>query len=114
MNEREGRAVLLERFRAAGVEIVEDVWIEVDGAPQVKVELDGWDAAKKVGYEYVTTEAGDRVQFDARAIAALEGAMTRGELFVLLIDEHEAVEDRELQHAADGFLAALRARGVLA
>ncbi len=124
LDERRGRAILKERFEAAGLSIAEDVWLEVGGA---RVELDGWDAARKIGYEFVTDEAGDRAQFDAPAIETLEAAMHCGELFVLLVDERDArvAEDAEddedaaaaeamLARAAVRFLAALRARGALA
>ena len=104
MKEAEGTALLLERFTEAGYRIASNVWFREDG---VEVELDGWDAEARVGYEYITAEAGDGAQFDAKTLARLEERMHRGELHVLLVDEHEAVTRDALDAAARGFLAEL-------
>ncbi len=101
MTEAEGAGRLKELFEAAGYRIAERCTFDEEG---VFAELDGWDPAARVGYEYITSEAGDRIEFTATAIAALEARMTRGELYVLLIDEHDVDGDAALSAAAGEFL----------
>lgn len=104
MTEADGCALLLSRFTEAGYSIAEGfAFHEGD----ITVDLDGWDAAARVGYEYITREAGDDRQFDAATLERFEARMTRGDLFVLLVDEAEAVTRDELDAAARGFLAAV-------
>jgi len=104
MNEADGTALLRARFTEAGYAITPNFhFVEGD----IDVDLDGWDAAARVGYEYITAEAGDFKQFDAPTLARFEARMRRGDLFVLLIDEHEAVTREALDAAARGFLAEL-------
>ena len=107
MTEAEGTALLLTRFTEAGYTMVPNFHFQED---DISVDLDGWDAAARVGYEYITAEAGDARQFDPATLARFEALMTKGELFVLLIDEHEAVTAESLDAAARGFLAALAER----
>ena len=110
MDEREGCALLKERFTAAGLSIEEAYAFREGG---VAVSIDGFDPARRVGYEYITTEAGDRAELTADVVAELEDRMTRGELFLLLIDEREVDGGATLGRAADHFLGVLRARGLL-
>jgi hypothetical protein len=110
MSESEGRAVLKDRFEAAGLEIDEDQRLTGEGYDFV---ADGYDAARRVGYEYVTTEAGDRVELPPAAIAALERDMAAGKLVLLLVDERDVAGEDDLAAAAERFLAELRARGWL-
>jgi len=110
MDERSGRAILHARFTAAGLAIEEDVRFTEEG---VEVVLDGYDPARRIGYEYITTEAGDRESVTPEVVAALEARMVRGDLFVLLVDEHDVPGPEALSFAADGFLAVLRERGLL-
>lgn len=110
MTEAEGCAVLLEEFSAAGLAIVERFPFDEGG---VKVELDGWDEARRVGYEYVTEEARDRDEFTPRNVVALEDRMRAGELWVLLVDEHDGETDGELRSVAKAFLGHLKGRGVV-
>ena len=107
MTESEGTALLFQRFTEAGYAIVPNFRFH-EG--DIDVDLDGWDATARVGYEYITREAGDDRQFDATTLACFEARMTKGELFVMLIDEHEALTAELLNGAARGFLAALAER----
>jgi hypothetical protein len=102
VTEAEGRALLFAQFTEAGYSIVQDFHFR-EG--DVEVDLDGWDADKRVGYEYITREAGDDRQFDEATLARFEARMAAGELFVLLIDERDAVTEPALREAAKGFLA---------
>jgi hypothetical protein len=110
MNEREGRAVLRARFEAAGLHIVEDHRLEVDGHVVV---ADGFDAARGIGYEYLTREAGDHEELAAPVVAALEAHAEAGDLVLFLIDEVDVGGPDELGALADRFLETLRARGRL-
>lgn len=109
LTELEGCMLLRGAFEAAGLSIVDNFSFDEEG---VQVELDGFDPGLRVGYEYITTEAGDREQFTPPVIAALESRMARGELFVLLIDETSCSREM-LARAAEGFLARLRSEGRL-
>lgn len=98
MTEREGCALLKAKFEAAGYEIAENVPFDEDG---VSFEIDGWDADKRVGYEYVTEEAGDGWDVDERVRKALAA---RKDLHVLIVDE---TDEKTLAAAADTFLAGI-------
>ena len=107
MTEDEGTALLLSRFTEAGFAIASNFHFH-EG--DIEVDLDGWDAAARVGYEYITREAGDEAQFDPATLARFEARMQKGELYVMLIDEHEAVTADALDAAARGFLAEVTGR----
>ena len=51
VTEAEGTALLLARFTEAGYSIAENFHFH-EG--DIEVDLDGWDAAARVGYEYLT------------------------------------------------------------
>lgn len=107
MTEAEGKSLLEARFTAAGFTIASDFHFH-EG--DIVVDLDGWDATARVGYEYITREAGDDRQFTPATLAAFEERMERGELAVLLIDERDAVTAESLEAAAAGFLGELSKR----
>ena len=109
VNEREGCERLSAIFRAAGYEIATDVPLALDAGT---VHLDGWDATRKVGFEFITTEAGDRAEFSPSVIAEIETRMERGELYLFLIDEALTPRPETLDRAAERFLATLKSRGV--
>lgn len=107
LTEAEGTAVLRRVFEAKGFSIAERFDFAEGG---VHVNLDGWDAAARVGYEYLTEEEHDEAEFTKAVTAELEGRMEKGELFVMLIDEHDIESAAELEIAAECFLAAVAAR----
>src|SRR5262249_25892407 len=107
VTEAEGCALLQARFTAAGFRIAENFHFH-EG--DIEVDLDGWDAEARVGYEYITREAGDDRQFDPATLERFEARMERGELYVLLIDERDAVTKDVLESAAEGFLAEVAAQ----
>jgi hypothetical protein len=107
VSEREGSAVLAERFTAAGYRIESEYPYELLGST---IRLDGYDPAARVGFEYLTTEAGDREELSPAVIAELEARMGRGELFLLLVDEREVADVELLRFAADHFLSSLATR----
>ncbi|MDB4956362.1 MAG: hypothetical protein JWO36_3931 [Myxococcales bacterium] len=110
MEERKACALLKHRFEAAGFFIEENQPFDEGG---VRFDIDGYDSKLRVGYEYVTREAGDDWDVDGTVIAALEDRMKKGELYVLVIDETKAPDEKSLSKAADAFIAELEARGVV-
>ena len=107
MEERAACAQLKRRFEAAGFRIKENQTFDEDG---LWFEVDGYDAARRVGYEYVTAEAGDSWDVDGAVIAQLTERRKRGELFVLVVDEADAPDAASLDQAIDAFLAELPPR----
>lgn len=109
MEERAACAQLKQRFEAAGFRIKENILFDEHG---VRFEIDGFDADSRVGYEYVTREAGDGWDVDGDVIAALDERRSRGELHVLIVDEDDAPDKASLDQEIDSFLKALREAGV--
>ena len=110
MDERTGTEHLRRIFAARGLDIQLDVPFDEHGEGLV---LDGFDPARRIGFELITTEAGDRESFSAEVVARLEQRMARGELYLLLVDEVEANEPEALTVAAQGFLDRLARLGRL-
>lgn len=110
MEERSACAQLKRRFEAAGFHIKENQRFDEDG---VWFEIDGFDAALRVGYEYLTKDAGDSWDVDDNVIARLAERRQRGELHVLVVDEADAPDAASLDRAIDTFLGELQASGVL-
>ena len=84
MSEASGREILRGVFEQAGYEIVESYPLEVGGTT---INLDGYDPKRRVGYEYITSEAGDREEITPTVFVELEAMMRRGELAIFLVDE---------------------------
>lgn len=111
MNERDGSDLLAACFGREGLVIERDYPFREGG---LDVRLDGFDPKRRIGFEFITTEAGDRDEFTPEVVDALEARMEAEELFVLLIDEAQIDGPEALERAATGFLALLRDRGKLA
>lgn len=101
IGEREGCAILTKVFTKRGYAIERDVALELSG---VSFNADGWDAEARVGFEYLTHEAGDYLDLGPDELTALSTMMERGELYILLIDEHEVDGAGDLAWAAERFL----------
>lgn len=101
LSEAEGCALLKVRFQGAGYAIQENLRFAEGG---VEVVLDGYDPAARIGYEYLTTEAGDRDEFTPEVLGKLEGMVRQGEVYLFLVDELE-VDAQGLSLAAERFLA---------
>ncbi len=112
MNERQGSAVLRRVFEARGLSLVPDFDLSQLGAfPAVR--LDGFDPAARVGFEWLTTEAGDHPLFSDEVVAALDAAVASGAVHLLLVDESEALDEPSLVRIGDRFLDRLAAEGRL-
>ena len=110
MEERKACALLRSRFEAAGFTIQENRTFDEGG---VRFEIDGFDPKHRVGYEYVTGEAGDGWDVDDRVIATLAERRAKRELHVLVVDEAAAPDEAALDKAIEAFFAELRAQQVL-
>jgi hypothetical protein len=106
VEERAACAQLKRRFEAAGFRIKENLAFDEDG---VRFDIDGFDAERRVGYEYVTRESGDGWDVDDDVIAALAERRQRGELHVLVVDEDDAPDAAALDAVIDEFLKTLPA-----
>jgi hypothetical protein len=105
MEEQKACALLKSRFEAAGFRIAENVFFEEGG---VKLDLDGFDAGARVGYEYVTEEAGDGWDVDDAVKKTLAERMRKGEVHILIVDEGDAPDAASLTKLADAFLAKVK------
>lgn len=114
MDEATGCRILKEQFTQAGLAIEENYPLHEDS---ICFNVDGFDPAARIGYEYITTEAGDRSEITPQLIAALEARMQKGEpatqggLYIFLIDEHHVEGPAELRSAAAQFLARVQPAG---
>jgi hypothetical protein len=95
LSEAAARALLSERFRAAGFRVRYDVLVTRDGA--FALTVDGYDPAHRVGFEYVATAERD-TDLDAAERAAL--ARER-EQRILIVD---AADSADLEAEAARFL----------
>ncbi len=92
------RLLLDARFRAAGLRILADRRVTGDG---YDVTLDGWDPARRIGFEYVAPEeVGTDLDETERAALAADST-----LHVLVVDGTSAAR---LTAAADAFLAGVQ------
>ena len=105
MDERKACDHLKRRFEAAGFKIAENVDLDEAG---ITFEVDGFDAEQRVGYEYVTAEAGDGWDVDDRVKATLAARHAKGDLHILVIDESAAPDAKALDREVDAFLARLK------
>lgn len=105
MDETQGSEVLAACFERAGLQVQRGYAFDERG---VRVSLDGFDPVRRVGFEFITTEAGDRAEFTPAVVAELERRMAAGDLYLLLVDEADIPSEAVLVDAADAFLARLR------
>ncbi len=115
LGEEAGSAILARVFAARGYAVARNVPFElrVQGGAAKTVHLDGYHAETRVGFELITTEAGDRAEFSPEVVDALEGKMARRECFLLLVDEADGLGEAELERVAGRFLDAVAAQGKL-
>lgn len=101
LTEAEGCAVLRRVFEGRGFRIEEN---QAFNEGDVSFTIDGWDAARRVGFEYMTREEGDHEDLDPGEIAQLAEWMEAGRLFIFIVDEVDIAEEAELASAANAFL----------
>jgi hypothetical protein len=94
------RTLLAGALRAGGLRILQDVRVQGTG---YDVTLDGWDPARRIGFEYIAPEEVD-TDLDAAEREALAADQS---LQVLILD---AGAEGAIQPALDRFIAALPVR----
>ncbi len=107
IDEEHGRRILRRAFVDAGFQIEEDFPFPIAGTV---IQLDGYDPARRVGYEYVTTSAGDRDQIDGRVVEELDRLNEDLLAHILMVDEQYISTSEELIFACNAYLVALDAR----
>lgn len=107
LSEAQGCAVLRRAFEARGFTVAENVPFHEGG---VRFEIDGWDAERRVGYEYLTREVGDHQELRPEMVMELARRMEAGELFILLVDEADVGSEADLRWAAGAFLDRVASR----
>lgn len=101
LTEAQGRQVLHKVFSAAGYQIAEHVPFPIASGT---IHLDGFDAVRRVGYEYISTEDGDRDEITPEVMAELDRGNAAGDFHVLLVDEKDVESAEELEAASQAFL----------
>lgn len=104
IDEESGRRILRRAFSDAGYQIEEDYPLQIAGTV---ILIDGYDSVRRVGYEYVTTEAGDRRNIDERVLTELNRMNRQRLLHILLLDERFIESEEELAYACDAYLEEL-------
>lgn len=110
LSEAAARAILSERFRTAGYRVRHDVPLSRPG--EFAFTADGYDPARRVGFEYVA--AGERdtelSRAERAALAASDSDDDGDGVSVLVVDAAPGLDSAALAAAADAFLAARRPR----
>ena len=104
IDEVQGRRVLRKSFEQAGYTIEEDFAFVIAGSV---IYLDGYDPVNRVGYEYITTSAGDRGDLNEVVLEELNHLNEAGLVHILLVDEHYVSSEEELRLACHGYLEEL-------
>ncbi len=107
LTERQGCALLAQVFAARGYALARDVRFDEDG---LCFDIDGWDAAARVGFEYRTHEAGDHKDLTDAELALLAARIEAGDLAVFVIDDTAVEDEAELRLYAHQFLDAVAQR----
>jgi len=95
LSEAAARVLLAQRFRVAGFRVRQDVRIRGQG---FDLTADGFDPAKKVGFEYIAAE-----ERGTDLLAEERSALARDPALDLLVVQ--AADSAQLTRAADSFLA---------
>jgi hypothetical protein len=105
LSESEGCRVLTEAFKSRGYHIVNNVPFAEEG---VAFDVDGWDAAARVGFEYRTHA--DKVDLTDQEVGRLGARMERGELYLFIIDDQQVPDAASLASYAEQFLDEIATR----
>ncbi len=102
LSEHEGCEVLTRVFEAHGYQLQAHHPLSLPSG--ARVSLDGYDPQQKVGFEYITNEAGDRQELTPEVIEELEDGIEAGHFMLLLVDELDISDAAELEQLARRFL----------
>ena len=101
LSEAAGCAILADVFRRRGYAIADNVdFHEGD----VAFNIDGWDAAARVGFEYRSSQADDKDDLEDAELITLARRMELGELYIFIIDDDGVESEAELREFAGRFL----------
>ena len=101
LSETQGCDLLTRLFRARGYAIERNLLFREYG---VEFHVDGWDATKRVGFEFLSSEDDDHDDLSLSEYQALGVAEQRGELALFIIDEVEPLSAADLALQANDFL----------
>ena len=101
VSETEGCDLLARLFRARGYAIARNLLFREYG---VEFHVDGWDAKKRVGFEFLSSEDDDHDDLSLSEYQTLGAAQQRGELALFIIDEVEPLSAADLALQANEFL----------
>ena len=101
LSETQGCDLLTRLFRARGYAIERNLLFREYG---VEFHVDGWDAKKRVGFEFLSSEDDDHDDLSLSEYQTLGAAQQRGELALFIIDEVEPLSAADLALQANEFL----------
>ena len=107
LSEAAGCAILTDVFTERGFTIARDVDFDEDG---LSFNIDGWDAEARVGFEFRTSEAGDKDDLTVDELALLAARIEAGDVYIFVIDDLTVVDAADLRLYATRFLATVAAR----
>jgi hypothetical protein len=93
--------LLARLFKKRGYAIMRNVMFREYGA---SFHIDGWDAKKRVGFEFLTSEDDDHDDLSLAEYQTLMAAQQRGELALFILDEVEPLSAADLTETANAFL----------
>lgn len=101
LNETTACGLLARLFKKRGYAIMRNVMFREYG---VSFHIDGWDAKKRVGFEFLTSEDDDHDDLSLAEYQTLMAAQQRGELALFILDEVEPLSAADLVETANAFL----------
>jgi len=93
--------LLARLFKKRGYAIMRNLVFREYG---VSFHIDGWDARKRVGFEFLTSEDDDHDDLSLAEYQTLMAAQQRGELALFILDEVEPLSAADLTETANAFL----------
>ena len=93
--------LLARLFKKRGYAIMRNLTFREYG---VSFHIDGWDAKKRVGFEFLTSEDDDHDDLSLAEYQTLMAAQQRGELALFILDEVEPLSAADLTETANAFL----------
>jgi len=101
LSETEGCDLLARLFKKRGYAVMRNLTFREYG---VAFHIDGWDAKKRVGFEFLTSEDDDHDDLSLAEYQTLMAAQQRGELSLFILDEVEPLSIGDLTDMANDFL----------
>ena len=106
LSETEGCDLLARLFKKRGYSVMRNMTFREYG---VSFHIDGWDAKKRVGFEFLTSEDDDHDDLTLAEYQTLMAAQQRGELSLFILDEVEPLSLGDLTEMANDFLDGVEA-----